>query len=189
MRSERGAALVIVLTVIVLLAAVGAGLTLNVTTETLIADAYRRGRETLDAADAAVARSAAELAAIPEWDDVVSGRVVSSLSDGPPAGVRTVADGSTVDPAVVVAEASVGAGAPAWRLFGSGFLSAIAPPLRIESPCYVVVLVGRDPASAGAILVRADAFGLRSAHRSVEALIRRSDVAGAVRVVRRREIP
>ena len=75
-----------------------------------------------------------------------------------------------------------GADNPRWQLFAYGPLNLMLPPGAAPSPCYVVVLVADDRASAMATrhatgatpsqaavsCARAEAFGLAGAHRAVE---------------------
>ena len=86
-----------------------------------------------------------------------------------------------------------GARNPRWRLFASGPLSA-SSALAFES-AYVVIMVADDPSEsdgdpwqdgtrtttqvnpgAGVLLVRAEAFGRRGAHRIVEGTVVRRDL-------------
>lgn len=89
---------------------------------------------------------------------------------------------------------------PRWRLFAHESLDSLASAeWRGFSP-YVVVLVADDPAEtdgdplrdgvqsggavnpgAGVLLVRAEAFGRRNAHRVIEATVRRADLAALAR--------
>jgi hypothetical protein len=86
---------------------------------------------------------------------------------------------------------------PNWRLFAYGRLSTLLPGIR--SPQYVVVLVGDDPAEndddplrdgvdetnpgAGAVQLRAEAFGPRGAHQVIGATLARIGTTGAVRIL------
>jgi len=85
---------------------------------------------------------------------------------------------------------------PRWRLFSWGLLESTGP----GPPIYVVALVADDPAEtdgdpwkdgvrtgasanpgAGVILVRAEAFGQRGAHRIVEGTVARRDLVARAR--------
>jgi hypothetical protein len=107
-----------------------------------------------------------------------------------------------------------GAANPRWQLYAFGTLASLAGGQRAGSPIYVVAFVADDPSDSdgdpshdglltGAIpnpgrnlvMVRAEAFGIRGAHRVVEATIARVDTAATavtpawseVRIVSRRE--
>jgi type IV pilus assembly PilX-like protein len=89
---------------------------------------------------------------------------------------------------------------PRWRLFASGPLVGASAVGSARTPAYVVIMVADDPAEsdadpwqdgarttaevnpgAGVLLVRAEAFGGRGAHRVVEGtVVRRDLVARAV---------
>jgi hypothetical protein len=67
-----------------------------------------------------------------------------------------------------------GASNPRWQLYAYAPLRSIVPPGAVESPWYVVLLVGDDPLRADNILsLRAEAFGPRNGHAVVEALVGR----------------
>ena len=89
---------------------------------------------------------------------------------------------------------------PRWKLYAYGKLADIAAAGSIESPYYVVALVADDPSEndgdpahdgsgavgvpnpgAGVLVVRAEAFGPRGAHRIVDATVARIEApAGEV---------
>jgi len=162
---ERGAALLLALLVLVLLAALGAGAVLTSSTDVLIAANYRDAREVLYAADAAVGRTLSDLAARADWTPVLSGAERSAFADGPPAGLRSLPDGSTIDLTAVASLADCGRAArcspaqldavtperpwgadnPRWQLFEYGPCGRLAPQAAGDRACYVVVLVGDDP--------------------------------------------
>ena len=71
-REEQGVALFLALTAAALLTAIGASLLIAVSTETLIVGSGRAGDEALYAADAALARTIDDLAALPDWSAVLS---------------------------------------------------------------------------------------------------------------------
>ena len=85
---------------------------------------------------------------------------------------------------------------PRWRLFSWGNLESAGPGL----PIYVVALVADDPAEtdddpwrdgvrtgpglnpgAGVLLVRAEGFGRRGAHRVIEGMVVRRDLVALAR--------
>ena len=177
--SERGLALVVVLAAILLLSTLGAALVLATTAESLIAAHFRTGIEALAAADAILARSVADLGAVPDWTDVLSGRIASPFLDGPAMGTRRLADGSTLDLTRLVNQANCGRDAacratdmdavtaerpwgpnnPRWRVFASGGMPALTGQPQSAPSVYVVSMVADDgtendgdPESDGAII-------------------------------------
>lgn len=112
------------------------------------------------------------------------------------------------------AERPWGPGNPRWQLYAFGRLADLSGGQEPGSPFYVVALVADDPGDndgdpahdgleAGGIanpgrrqlMIRAEAFGIRGAHRVVEAAVARVDTAATattpgwseVRIVSRRE--
>ena len=84
---------------------------------------------------------------------------------------------------------------PRWRLFSHGPLEAAVGSTRYEAPVYVAAMVADDPAEtdgdpwrdgaqtgaglnpgAGILLVRAESFGRRGAHRVIEGTVARQDL-------------
>jgi hypothetical protein len=165
-RAERGVALVLALMVILLLSALGLALVVTTSTEGLIAANYRSGQEGLYAADAAVERALNDLPGVADWNALLDGSTPSAFVDGAPNGVRTLADGSTIDltrilstancgkatpcsPADLVANLTGGrpwgANNPVWHFYAYGNLADLLPTASVDSPFYVAVLVGDDP--------------------------------------------
>lgn len=89
---------------------------------------------------------------------------------------------------------------PRWRLFAYGALRAPEGSIRSDLPVYVVSMVADDPREtdgdpwrdggpagsvvnpgAGIVLVRAEAFGRRNAHRTVQGMVIRRDRAAFAR--------
>jgi hypothetical protein len=76
---------------------------------------------------------------------------------------------------------------PRWQLYAYGRVRDLLPNESIDSPYYVTVMVGDDPSEidarpledgagtsgAGVVTLRAEAFGPRAAHRSVEMTVAR----------------
>lgn len=208
-RSERGVALVVALLAMLLMSALGAALVLITASETLIAGRFRQAQQALDAADAALERAVGDLAMAPDWNGLLDGSVRSSFVDGAPDGPRTIDGGAAVDLTAVRNLASCGrtsacsiaemdrisparpwgANNPRWRLYAYGPLERLLPPGVVESPFYVVVLVGDDPAEtdgdplhdglgkanpgAGVLALRAEAFGPRGVHAVAEMTVAR----------------
>jgi len=162
-RSERGAALLVTLLVMVLLAALGLAVTLISSTERQVAAAHRHAVETFYLADALLERVVHELAGVPDWSRVLDGSVSSTMIDTA-AGTRRLPDGSPLDlpsmtgrvtcgrPACTIADMDLrtaerpwGPNNPRWRLFAYGPATALGPPGAIDPTAYVLAWVGDDP--------------------------------------------
>jgi hypothetical protein len=108
---------------------------------------------------------------------------------------------SGVEMDAVTAERPWGANNPRWQLYAYGAIKGAVA--GVDSPYYVVVLVADDPSEtdndpsddgggstnpgAGVLLLRAQAFGPRSAHKTIEIAVART-VGGRVRVLSWREM-
>jgi hypothetical protein len=214
--------LVAALMVMVLISAVAAALTLVTSSELMIAANFRNSQEGLYAADAAAEHALAEVAATADWDLLLNGTIHSSLADGSPSGTRIV-NGAGLDLSAVVSLATCGkttacsgaemdavtadrpwgANNPRWQLYAYGEVKEAVSPAVVDSPYYVVVLVGDDPSEtdsnpfddgggddnpgAGVLLLRAQAFGPRRARKTIELAVARI-AAGRVRLLSWREI-
>jgi hypothetical protein len=103
---------------------------------------------------------------------------------------------------LVTAERPRGANNPRWQLFGYGSLAAANPAVVTDSPFYVVVMVADDASEtddnplldatpgdpgAGILALRAEAFGPRSTHKTVELTAGRT-ASGRVGVLSWREL-
>jgi hypothetical protein len=204
--------------------ALGAGLVLTTSAETMIAANYRDSTEARSAAAGALERALADLRRAPDWNDALSGALRSTFVDGAPGGERRLADGTVLDLSNVVNMANCGnraactdaqmdaitgerpwgANNPRWKLYAYGPWGNVSPEDAsdgaVRSPCYVLVLIADDQSDAdgnpsedgsapgnpgkGVVMLRAEAFGARHAHRGVEATVARSSTAaGAVRVI------
>jgi hypothetical protein len=218
---EGGIALIVVLLAMALMSALGVALVLSTTAETHIAMNFRRSHEALYAADAAAQRTLDDLRGVAEWTTLLDGAVLSSFVDGAPDGTRRLDDGATLDLRQVVNMANCqkattcsdgdmnaitedrpwGRNNPRWRLFAYGRLREMLPAGAIESPYYVIAMIGDDPAEndddpgrdgappnpgAGIFAVRAEAFGPIGAHRIVELTVARD--GSAVRPLSWREL-
>jgi hypothetical protein len=159
---EAGSAVVLVLAGILLLSAFGVATLLLATADTLASANQRDARAILFAAEAGLELAAAELAADPDWNSVLSGAATSAFADGPPSGRRALPGGGAIDleeiaslatcgvvtgcsPAArqaVTDERPWGPNNPDWKPYRYGPISAggTAPDT------YVVVLVGDDQA-------------------------------------------
>jgi Tfp pilus assembly protein PilX len=204
-RQERGVALFLALTAAALLTAIGASLLIAVSTETLIVGSGRAGDEALYAADAALARTIHDLAALPDWSAVLSSPSPSaSYDDG--AAVAVMPDGRSRSVASLAAQrqavsdagggaARFGADRPVWRVFGHAPLSRVLPPGLAAQPAYILALVGDDGLDGdgdsatdanGRLLVYVEAFGVAGARRGIEAVLSHAGPQ-VVRVVSWRE--
>ena len=210
-RREDGVALVIAMMAMLLMMALGVALVLTTSSETIIAGNYRNSSEALYAADAALERAMNDLLTVPDWNSLLDGSVQSAFIDGAPGGVRTLPDGSTIDLTQVLTMANCekvtacsstdmdaitperpwGPNNPRWQLFAYSRMSDLMPPEVVDSPFYVIVMVGDDPSEndrnplkdgvsqtnpgAGVMAMRAEAFGPRGAHKVIELTVARSD--------------
>lgn len=162
---ERGVAIVVVMLAMLVVSALGAGLVLITSSESLIAANYRTSHEVFYAAEAAVATAIIDLRAIADWSRVLDGTTISGFTDGSPSGTRLLPDGEAVDLDAIVNMANCrrssacsetaitavttarpwGANNPRWRLFAFGWLDDLVGAtsgLRY----YVVALVADDGA-------------------------------------------
>ena len=214
---ERGIALIAVMSASSLLLALGLSLALTTTVEVGIAANQRDGVQTLHAADAALERAIADLAAA-DWDAVLAGLVTSAVADG--GGEVTLPDGRQLDvgeetDGLLSTARPWGRNNPRWTLFLSGPLAALLPGAELaDGRAYVVVWVADDPAEndaqplrdggppavaddhnrsnpgRGALWLHARAYGPSGARRVVEAIVERDPrwPASQVRVRVWREI-
>ena len=156
--------------------------------ESGIARRYLASQKALYAADAVAERAMADLAGVADPNALLVGGTLSTFTDGPSSGTRTLVDGSTIDLAVVVdmancgkptacsdaemnvvtAERPWGADNPRWQLFAFGPLKDVAPEADVRSTAYVVAMLAADPFQEGAVALRAEAFGALAVHRIVE---------------------
>jgi hypothetical protein len=164
---ENGVALIVAMMAMTLMMALGAALVMTVSSETLIANNYRKSVEALYAADAVLERGYGDLMDLADWDPVLNGAASSSFVDGLPLTVaRTLQDGSTVkldevlnrancqkasecdsaDMDDVSRERPWGSNNPRWQPYAYGHLQSIlAPTSSLDSVFYVVLMVGDDP--------------------------------------------
>ena len=164
-----------------------------------------------------------DLLTVPDWNTLLDGSTQSAFIDGSPAGSRTLPDGSTIDLSQVLNLANCGkattcsasdlignatgdrpwgANNPVWRLYAYNRLDAMVPTGTINSPYYVVVMVGDDPSETDGNPLRrrrgprtrTRVGGDRAARRGVRAARRaqgdRATLAraGGVRVLSWREV-
>ena len=219
LRHEDGIAMIMAMAATLLMSALGMALVLTTSSETLISSNFRAASEAVYAADAALERSIDDLVRAPDWNAVLTGSAQSAFIDGAPSGTRTLADRSTIDLGQVVNMANCGKAAvcgdadmdavtperpwgtnnPRWQLYAYGKLGDMLPNGRIDSPYYVLVMVGDDSSEtdgkplqdgidapgAGVLALRAAALGPRGAQRTIEMTIARA--RAGVRVLSWRE--
>ena len=194
---EDGAAMVMVIMAIGLIASLAVALLLTSSSEVIIASHFRDQRVGFYAAEAIAERVLNDLAAA-DWNAVIVGAVRSTFIDGPPAGTRTVHGGTSIDLVravnlancqkstactvseldAVTAQRPWGVNNPRWQLFGYGRMRDLLPSSAIDVPWYAILLAGDDPAhAADVIAVRAEAFGPRGAHAVLELIVARADPA------------
>lgn len=185
LRAEQGAVLILALMAMTILMSLGAILVMTTSTETAIAGNFRSRREAFYAAEAVAELAVAELRSSANWAAFVDGTARSRFVDGPPDGVRAVPSDAPINLTAIANLANCGspapcAGPPRWHVFAHG-------PLRdftaaSDSPFYVVAFVQGAQTEAGVPLVtiRAESFGPRSSHQSIELTISRSPEGEAV---------
>ena len=93
---ERGAALLMAITFVLLVVAVGAAVSVTSRTETLIAARFRESKEMLYAAEGGISVAVRDLDAAGDWNAVLSGAVASSFTDGASIGTRTLPGGGSI---------------------------------------------------------------------------------------------
>ena len=160
--SESGVALIITLLTIGLFSALGLGLALSSSAARLADHNHEDATLTLNAAESALNLAIRDLSAIADWSLVLNGTLRSSITDGPPAGTRTLADGDTIDLTALTNELICGHVAPCtdverrtqsvdrpwgannarWQPFLHSSFTLAALPRR-PNP-YVIVWVGDD---------------------------------------------
>ena len=198
-RSERGVALLIAVVLVLLVAVIGAAVSVVSRTETLISVNFRQSRELLYAAEGAVALAVRDLDAIPDWSTILSGGAVSSFTDGASTGAKTLPGGTTVVLCCgggtltgdvqgrAHAGRNWGADTPQWRIIAWGRSADWLPAGRIDSAVYVAVWAADDPADGdgnpaadanGFLELHAHALGVNGGRRVVQVLIQRPAGAG-----------
>ena len=162
--NQDGSALVLSLMSMMLLTALGAAVVMVSRTESKIADNYRNSQEALYAADAAIERVVQDLLMVPRWNDILSGDVTSSFSEGnangaitlPGGGQITLCTGGTCAASTATGQLQAttdaadlwAANNPQWRLFAWGPIAELLGTTDIDSRMYVAVWVADDPADA-----------------------------------------
>ena len=196
--NERGAALLIALTMVLLVAAIGAAVAVTSRTETFTASSFRTSLEMLYAVEGAVALAVRDIDASPDWNAVLSGAASSSFTDGASIGSRTLPGGTAVvlccSAGSLTADVQqrafggrdFGADTPQWQIFAWGRVADWLPT-RLSTNVYVAVWIADDPAdgdgnpvvdSNGILLLHAHALGGTGGRRVVEASIQRPGFTG-----------
>jgi hypothetical protein len=191
--NDRGAALLIAITLVLIVAAIAAAVSVTSRTETLIAASFREGKEMLYGAEGAIALAVRDLDAAPDWNQVLSA-AASSFTDGASIGSRTLPGGVTITLCCGTGSVSAdvqqrahggrdwGADTPQWKMFAWGPAADWLPAGRLFTPVYVAVWVGDDPADGdgnpvldanGILLLHAVALGVSGGRRAVEAVVQR----------------
>lgn len=229
---ENGVALVLALMSMTMMMALGTALILTTNTELRIARNFAAASEAVYAADAALERAIVDMADIHDWNAALDGSTRSTFVDGQPVGVRTLADGRAIsldetvniancqrptpcsddDMNKVTTERPWGFNNPRWTPFAWGRLNSLNPK-SVNSPFYVFVLVGDDPAEcdnnplvdggppippcaedpsvnpgAEAISLRAEAFGPWGTHKVIEATVAHATGNAGLRMLSWREV-
>jgi len=163
MTGQRGIALIIVILFTAFLSALGMGLLLAVFMDRLASRNMAGSVAMLYAADAAIELAARDLSQEADWDTVLSGARLSSLTDGLPGGVRDIPGGGTID---LTASTNVlncgrtsnctapqmnansrerpwGANNPRWRLYAFGPMEQLTQFAQ-PAACYLAVWVADD---------------------------------------------
>jgi len=161
---ERGVALIVAMVVLALVAAIGLGLVLTTSLEPPTAANYESSWAAFFAAEAGIAVAGHELAAIADWNAVLTGQVGSAVLERP-GPVLDLPDGSSAslseltnlatcghaepctsaDLTAFTVERPWGPNNPRWQVFGHGRLDRILPGGGGAVPVEVVVWVADDP--------------------------------------------
>jgi hypothetical protein len=160
---ERGIALIAVISASSLLLALALSLALTTTVEVGIASNQRDGVQMLHAADAALERAIADLAAVSDWDAMLATFVAGegvTLPDGERLDVSRETNRLRCGSPLACSDGDMdratalrpwGRNNPRWTVHVSGFLASLLPAGLSEaelatSRAYVVVWLADDPA-------------------------------------------
>jgi Tfp pilus assembly protein PilX len=215
-------ALIFALMAMLLMVALGTALVLTTTTESRIVKNFRNSTEATYVADAALEMAMNDLLTVPDWNTLLAGTVTSAFIDGAASGTRTMADGTSFDLSevrnrancnkvttcsdsdmnAITGERPWGLNNPRWQLYAYGPVNNLLPTDTINSPFYVIVMVGDDPSESdndplhdgvvacngalpgnpptcnpgtGVLGMRAEAFGPFGTHSVIELTIGRTD--------------
>jgi hypothetical protein len=188
-RSEGGAALVIVLVALVLVSALGLGVLFVADTERVISSGSQRSVETLDAADAIAMRVVSDLGLGTTWHDVLAAGALSAFVDS--SRIVSLPFGGTLDLDRETADVQArtetmwggrGAAFPQWQLFAWGPLARLLPAGQVGSLQYVAAWVADDRFEADGnphadtndtLVIHARGYGFGGALRMVEVVVAR----------------
>jgi hypothetical protein len=205
-RGERGMAIVVALMTMLLMSALGLGLMLTTSTETLLTGNYRDNTEALYAADAAIERVLQDMLVVPDWNTILVGSERSAFVDGAPSGARALPTGGSLDLTKATnmlncgkvtacsaadmdtwsAERPWTTNNPRWQLYAYGPLSKLLESGSVVSSMYVVVWVSDDPSetdndptkdATGQVTMHAEAFGPGGVHKVIEVDVARTDTS------------
>jgi hypothetical protein len=160
--SQRGVALIITLLMVSLFSALGLGLALSSAAARMADHNHEDAVLTLNAAESALNLAIRDLSAIADWSLALNGSLRASITDGPPAGPRTLIDGDVIDLTGLTNELTCGHAAPCvdaerrgqtidrpwgannarWQPFLYSSFTIVAVPRR-PTP-YVIVWLGDD---------------------------------------------
>jgi hypothetical protein len=136
--------LVMTMMAMTLLTALGSALIVVTITETAIAAAHRNGTELFYAADGAADFAVQEVAAAPDWDELLSSGTLSAFVDGAPVGPRQIGaivldlSEATADTNAVAVPGPDGS-VPVYRLYGYGRLAQLTAGGEGPLSPYVIV--------------------------------------------------
>jgi hypothetical protein len=212
LRRRDGVALIAALLILMILSAIGLGLSLITSLEPAVAANYACASRVRYAAEAGVAVAVHELAAAGEWAAALTGGWRPAHLAAVPAELA-LPGGTLVSAAALTnlancghetacseaelvefsSERPWGPNNPRWQLAGMLLLEGLEPGPPGIPPAVVIVWVGDDPAELDAdplrdtqpaaegprapgacvVAIRAEAFSVRAAHRTVTATVAR----------------
>jgi hypothetical protein len=192
---DDGVAVVLAMVVVVLIAAMAFATATMTDVERMSASSEPNRLAVAYAADAALERAIQELVPLPDWSAALSGGVVSTLRES-----GTTMWGQALDLAAMTSDLQRdtntadprGPDTTRWQMFLCGSLSAMVPDRPRDVLPYLIVWVGDDRAEHDGnafvdgnrtIRVHARAVGPRDTRVEREAVLRRDEEGGMVRVV------
>lgn len=199
-RGDQGVALIMTLLLMSLLTAIGLGLTMVTMVETWLGAGIRTSQVLGYAADAGIARVQVDLTQAADWSPLLvaaASGVASAFNDGttrPVLADRSVIDLSAETSRVqstsdsLYGDASTTTDSPSWRLFAHGPVTDLVPGRVADAPVYLAAWIADDPSDGdgdpstdanGRLMIRATAFGVGGARRSVEAIVVRIGAPGS----------
>lgn len=192
--AERGAAVLIALLAMLLLAGLASAVVTVTRTETLISTSHRRAQEALYAADAALQRTLLDLASMPDWTPLLidpPANVTSTFDDARPVNVAVATAGRQRESDLVYPPAFYGGNTPIWRLFAHSSLGGLLPAGTLAQPADILVFVADDGEDGDGnaradsnerLLIVAEGRGTAGGRRQIEALVART-AAGTVNIL------